>query len=119
MLIGCTGGASVCLLFGLFQRFICFFCDWFEPFIRTIFPWHFYCEMGKPAIWCCAVPVLYTWLNVDAITWLHLDGILAPFLVVPAAGDTNQNLSAALIGMVSMPVVTAAWLKSHIEYFHL
>ncbi len=89
--------------------------DRLQPFVRAVFSRNFDCQMAKPAIWGCAVPVFHSSRNVNTVTRFHLDGILAPLLIVPAPGHADQNLSAALVGVMDMPVVPAARFKGHIE----
>lgn len=46
--------------------------------------------------------------DVDYITGMQLTGRLAPFLVVATTAGDKQNLPAAFIGVVNMPVVAAS-----------
>ena len=41
---------------------------------------------------------------------------LAPFLIPASACSDQEHLSAALVGVMDMPVIAAARLESHIAY---
>ena len=75
--------------------------------------------MGKPAVRRSAVPVLDTGHNVDHIAGVQLLRLLAPFLIVAPACHADEDLPAALVRLVDMPVVAAAGFKGHIEDFDL
>ena len=70
--------------------------------------------MREPAVLCCAMPMLHAGRNVYAVTRLHRNRFLAPFLIPSSAPDTDQNLAAAAFGMMDMPVVLTARLKGNI-----
>ena len=57
--------------------------------------------------------------DVDYITGMQLTGRLAPFLVVATTAGDKQNLPAAFIGVVNMPVIAAARLKGYIKNSNL
>ena len=63
--------------------------------------------MGKPAIRRSAVPVLDAGGNVDNIARVQLLRLFAPFLIVTAPGHADEDLPAALVRLVDMPVVAA------------
>ncbi len=65
------------------------------------------------------MPVLHAGRNIDAVPRLHLDCRLAPFLIIASACHTDQDLSAAPIRVMDMPVVPASRLKGHVENAHL
>lgn len=71
--------------------------------------------MGEPAVFAGTVPVLDACWDVDAVAGMHLDRLLAPFLIVANTSDTNEDLASAFFGMVDMPVVTAAGLEGDVE----
>lgn len=52
--------------------------------------------------------------DFDYITGMQLTGRLAPFLVVATTAGDKQNLPAAFIGVVDVPIVAAAWLESYV-----
>ena len=57
--------------------------------------------------------------NVHHIAGVQLLGLLAPLLIVATPGHTDQHLTAALGGVVDVPVVAATGFKGHIEHPHL
>ena len=71
--------------------------------------------MGEPAVGSCAVPVLDLCGNVDHGAGRHLDGFHAPLLIVASSADADQHLAARFFGVMDVPVVAAARLKSHVE----
>ena len=75
--------------------------------------------MGEPAVRRGAMPVLHPGGDVDHVAGMELPGRLAPFLVPASAGHAEQNLSAALAGVVDVPVVPAARLKGDVVHAHL
>ena len=86
----------------------------FQPLCGCFFTRNFYCQMREPAVLCCAMPMLHAGRNVYAVTRLHRNRFLAPFLIPSSAPDTDQNLAAAAFGMMDMPVVLTARLKGNI-----
>ena len=48
------------------------------------------------------MPMLHAGRNVYAVTRLHRNRFLAPFLIPSSAPDTDQNLAAAAFGMMDM-----------------
>lgn len=84
-----------------------------------IFSWHFHRKMREPTIRGCSVPMLHACRDIDDITRRHTDWCLAPFLIKTSAGNADQNLTAAFLGVVDMPVITTPRLKSYIENAHL
>ena len=75
--------------------------------------------MGEPAVRCRAVPVLDARRDVHHIAGKQLLRGFARLLIIAPARHAHQDLSAALGGMVDVPVVPAARLKRHIENAHL
>lgn len=74
---------------------------------------------GKPAVFGCTVPMLHVGRNMDDCAGEDFLRRLS-FLLIPAtSGYTYQHLSAALCGVVRMPVVTAARLKGNVEERYL
>ena len=78
-----------------------------QPFVGAVCSRYFHRKMGKPAVRRCAVPVLDSCRNLDAVSGLHLNRILPPFLIISPSGNADQDLSAAFFGMMSMPVIPA------------
>ena len=61
------------------------------------------------------MPMFYIRRDIDTVTWFHFYRIFAPFLIIAATCYTYENLPAALICMVGMPVIAASRFKSHIK----
>ena len=75
--------------------------------------------MLEPAVWRCAMPMLYINWYVNAIARFHFDGVLAQFLIITSASHTNQNLSAAARCMVDMPIIAATRLERDVKNINL
>ena len=52
--------------------------------------------------------------NVDYISRVQFAGRLASFLVITATAGDEQNLSAAFVGMVDVPIIAATGLKGDV-----
>ena len=65
------------------------------------------------------MPVLHTGGDVDHVAGLERLCFLPPGLVPAPAGHADENLPAALLGVVDVPVIPAARLKGHVVYAHL
>ena len=72
--------------------------------------------MREPAVRCGAVPVLHAGGDVDTVARSHLHGVFAPLLVIAPAGHTDEDLSAAFVGVVDVPIIAASRLKGYIKY---
>ena len=81
--------------------------DRFQPFVGGVYAGNFHCQVGKPAVRRGAVPVLDAGGNIDDISGQDLHRLFAPLLIEAASGDSDEDLTAALIGMMDMPVVAA------------
>ncbi len=103
----------------LFQASVLCFVHRLQPFVRAVFSRHLNGKMAEPAIRRRAVPVLYACGNVDAVAGAHFHRLPAPLLIISPSADTDEDLPAALVGMVHMPVVPAARFKGDIENTHL
>lgn len=90
-----------------------------QPFIRAVPARNLNCQMGKPAIRCGSMPMLYARRNIHHITGVKLLGFLSPLLIVSPSAYTYQNLPAAGGCMMNMPVIPASRLKGNIENSHL
>ena len=90
-----------------------------QPFIGAFLSGHLNRQMGKPAIRRCSMPVLYPCRNIHNIPREQLLRPLSPFLIKPLAADANQNLTAAVFGMMDVPVVAAPRFKGHVVDSHL
>ena len=75
--------------------------------------------MLEPAVWRCAMPMLYISWYVNAIARFHFDGVLAQFLIIASASHTNQNLPAAARCMVDMPIIAATRLERDVKNINL
>ena len=75
--------------------------------------------MLEPAVWRCAMPMLYISWYINVIARFHFDGVLAPFLIVTATSHTNQNLPAAARCMVDMPIIAATRLERDVKNINL
>ena len=70
--------------------------------------------MTEPAVLLCTVPVLYIGRDNDYIAAFKASGGFALFNIPAAACGADKYLSAALGGVMDMPVVAARRLKGHI-----
>lgn len=61
------------------------------------------------------MPVFRIRRNHNGITRIHFYGILAPFLVIAAPADTEQQLSPAFCCLMDVPVIPAAGFKGDIR----
>ena len=86
----------------------------FQPRIGAAFTGYLHGQVREPAVGSRAVPVLYTGGDVDHVAGLERLRWLSPGLVPATAGHAEENLPAALLGVVDVPVVPAAWLKGHV-----
>ena len=64
--------------------------------------------MAEPAVRSRTMPVLDFGRNIDAIARFHFDRRLAFFLIITASGNANNDLTAAVFGMMDVPIVAAA-----------
>ena len=81
--------------------------DRFQPFVGGVHAGNLHCQVGEPAVRRGAVPVLDAGGDIDDISGQDLHRLLAPLLIEAASGDSDEDLTAALIGMMDMPVVAA------------
>lgn len=103
----------------LLQLPILFIANSLAPLAMYVFAGDFHCEMGEPAIGCRVMPMLYAGSNVNNVARMELRGVIALLLIISAAGNANKYLPAALICLMNVPVVTAAWLKRNVENTNL
>ena len=75
--------------------------------------------MGEPAVRRGAVPVLHLSGDVHHVAGLQRPGGLALLLIPAAAGHADQNLAAAALCVVDVPVVAAARLEGDVAHPHL
>ena len=62
------------------------------------------------------MPVLYPSGYVDTVAGLNFHGIFVPLPIVPAPTNTDQNLPAALVGTVVVPIVPASYLNGSASF---
>lgn len=74
--------------------------------------------MGKPAVRLGAVPVLYLRRDDNDRAGRQANSILAFFLIPALAGCADQDLPAAALGMMDMPVVAASRFKGDVRKPH-
>ena len=98
----------------LFKLIILFCIDRLTPFAFGVFTRNLDGEVREPAGRSCAVPMLNAGGDVDYITGVQLASRLAPFLIVAAATGNEQNLAAAFVCVVNMPIIAAAGFKGYI-----
>ena len=103
----------------LFQFSVLFIIYRFQPLHFSILAGYFDGKMLEPTVTSRTMPVLDTLGDVHYIARMKLAGFLTPFLVPAAATDADQHLSAALAGMMDMPVVPGTGFKGDIEDRHL
>ncbi len=65
------------------------------------------------------MPVFDSGGDIYNVAGAHFHSILFPFLIKAAPRNADKYLSAALFGVVDMPVVPASGFKSHVEYTNL
>ena len=82
--------------------------DRLQPLAAGVFAGYFHGQMAEPAVLRRAVPVLHARGDVHHITGRERLRALSPRLIPAAPGDAQENLSAALVGAVNMPVVAAS-----------
>ena len=99
----------------LFQFSILFIADRLAPLVGGLLAGYFYCQMAEPAVRCGTVPVFHTCRDVDAVARFHLDGFFSFFLIVTASCHAYQDLSAAALCVMDVPVVTTSRFECYIE----
>ena len=80
--------------------------DRFQPFVGGVHAGNFHCQVGEPAVRCGAVPVLDAGGDIDDISGQDFHRLLAPLLIEAASGDSDEDLTAALIGMMNIGSVS-------------
>ena len=84
------------------------------PFVAAIFAGNFHSNVAEPAVGLGTVPVLDVGRDGDHGAGGQADSGFAFFLVPAFACGANQQLAAALGGVVDVPVVAAAGLKGNV-----
>lgn len=85
-----------------------------QPLIASVLTRHFDGEVAKPRVGLGAMPVLLACRDDNDRAGFEAYGFLSFGLVPAAAGSAQQNLPAALRGVVDVPVVPASWLERHV-----
>lgn len=99
----------------LFQFTIFLIAYSFQPLVGCVLARYFKSEVGKPAVFCCTMPMLHISRYVDNGARENLLRRF-PFFLIPATSSyTYQHLPTALCGVVYVPVVTAPRLKGNIK----
>ena len=100
-------------LFSVFQFFVFCIAYRLAPFVAAVFAGAFHCNVAEPAVLFGTVPVLDLCRNGDYCAGFQADGRLSLLLIPALSGSADQDLSAALGGMVNVPVVPALnWTTS-------
>lgn len=99
----------------LLQLPILFIANGFAPLAMAVFSWNFHSKVREPAIRRCAMPMLYAGSYVNNVARMEFLRLLAPLLIIAAAGNADEYLPSALIGLMNVPVVAAAGFKRNIE----
>ncbi len=63
--------------------------------------------------------MLYAGGNVYNVAGTHFDGRLAPLPIITAACKRYQYLSAALVGVMNVPIIAATRLERYVENAYL
>ena len=101
-------------LFSVFQFFVFCIAYRLAPFIAAVFAGAFHCNVAEPAVLFGTVPVFDLCRNGDYCAGFQADGRLALLLIPALSGSADQDLSAALGGMVNVPVVPASRFKGYV-----
>ncbi len=70
--------------------------------------------MGKPAVLFRSMLVFHVGRDSNDCTGGEAHSFLALFLIPALAGGADQQLSAAALGVVDMPMIPASGLKGNI-----
>ena len=98
----------------ILQRVILCVADRLAPLVAAVLAGNLNGDMAEPAVGLRTVPVLDIRRNGDDIADAQTLRGLALLLIPALAGGTQQQLSAALGGMVDVPVVAAARRKGDV-----
>ena len=91
----------------ILQRVILRVADGLAPLVAAFLAGNLNCDMAEPTVGLCAVPVLNTCRNIDAVTWIHFYSFFTFFLIISSSGNTYQDLSTATFCVMNMPVISA------------
>ena len=79
----------------------------FQPLVGAVLAGHLQGQVREPAVGRGAVPVLHLRRDIDHVSRAQRPGLLAPLLIPAPAGHAQKDLTAALAGVVDVPVVAA------------
>lgn len=102
------------LLLLVFQRIIMPRIDRFQPFGRGFFTGTFHRQMAEPAVRLRAVPMLDVGRNRHHVSWLQAAGRLVLFLIPALTVYADEQLTAAVLCAMDVPVVAEAGLKGYV-----
>lgn len=85
--------------------------DGLQPLIDGVFGGDLYSQMGKPAVFSGAVPMLHLWRYMDHVAGAQPLRGLAPCLIPSLAAGAQQDLAPLVM---DVPVVAAARLKGDV-----
>ena len=85
------------------------------PFGFGVLAGYFLRDMLEPAVPGSAVPVLDVCRNIDHVAGMQFSGFFAPFLIPALSVNADEELSAAFVSVMDVPVVAAAGLKRDVE----
>lgn len=88
---------------------------WLTPFVFDFLTGDLHRQMREPVVWSCAMPMLNTRRNVDNVAGMQLPDGLSSLLIVAPPGGAEQNLTAAGLHVVDVPVVPASRFKGDME----
>lgn len=89
------------------QFAVCFVADPLAPLAAALLAGDLHGDVAEPAVLLGAVPVLHLCRDHHQTALMEGNSGLALLLIPALAGGTQQQLSAALGGMVDVPVVAA------------
>lgn len=92
--------------------------DGLAPVVRAAYAGDLDRDMGKPTVLFRAVPVLYSRGDSHDIAGLEALRRFALFLIPALAVNADEELSAAALRIVDMPVIAAAGLEGDIYEKH-
>ena len=98
----------------ILQRVILCVADRLAPLVAAVLAGNLNGDMAEPAVGLCAVPVLDIRRNGDDIADAQTLRGLALLLIPALAVDADEQLSAAALRVVDVPVVAAARLKGDV-----
>ena len=103
------------MLISVFLQFVIFFiADRFAPLVGGILSGDLCGDMGEPAAFLRAMPMLDFRRNSNDCTVSQRHRRFPRLLIPPFTGGSDQQLAAAFFRVVDMPVIPASRLKGDI-----